>query len=250
MRKSIFLHFSFFLVVCLLHSCTRGIYPGFYAPNRLGPRMIQPIPQNGNENALPQDANFVQSYRKYEKSKTHSKFGALVRVIEFEYDIADSFSIIPRITSGYDEGEMTGLITIVVDQYELSYENKEPQVREYVEEVSYESSRPVQQTQQIHNPATTDIIVSPEGEHTTVHNPGSMSTVYNTIQEKQNQVVKRSQLYNSAKYRLEDEDVTLLYNSKTLFYILHLQNATIAIYPTKEQIRVLKRMIKKHYSKF
>jgi len=250
MRKRYFLGLSFGLLVCLLPSCTRGVYPGFYTPRMLGPRMIQPIPNNGNENVLPQDANFVQSYPNYHKSKTNSKFGALVRVIEFEYDIAESFSIIPRITSGYDEGEMTGLITIVVDQFELSYENKETEVREYVEVVSYESSRPVQQTQQVYNPATTDIIVSPEGEHTTVHNPGSMSTIYNSIQEKQNQVVNRSQLYNSTKYRLEDEDVKLIFNSKTLSYIIHLQNATISIYPTKEQIRILKRMIQKHYQNF
>ncbi len=246
MRKKFNSYICFGLLTFLLQSCTNSIYPGFYSP-RLGPRMIQPIPQNGNVNVLPQDANFVQSYPKYKKSKTNSRFGALVRIIEFEYDIKDTFSIIPRITSGYDEGEMTGLLTIMIDQYELTYENKMPQVREYVEEVSYESSRPVQQSQQVYNPANTDIIVSPEGEHSTVYHPGSVSTIHNAIQEKQTQVVNRSQLYNSAKYSVEDEDVRLILRSKALSYVVHLQNADLSIHPTKEQIRILKRMIQKHY---
>lgn len=199
------------------------MYPGFYSP-RIGPRMIQPIPRDGDVNVLPEKANFVQSYPKYKKSKADSKFGALVRIIEFEYDIKDTFTIFSRITTGYDEGEMTGLVTILIDQYELTYEDKLPQVRDYVEEVSYESSRPVQQTQQIHNPITT------------------------ANQKKQTQVVNRSQLYNSAKFNLEDEDVRLMARSKTLTFILHLQNAEIAIYPSKEQIKILKRMIRKHYS--
>lgn len=235
------------LLLIVLQSCTARVLPGFYS-GPLGPRMIQPIPRNGNVNALPQDANFVQSYPKYSKTKTNSKFGALVRIIEFEYDIAETFTIIPRITSGFDEGEMTGLITIILDQYELTYDNKEIQVREYVEKVSYESDIPVSQTTQVYNPATTDIVVSPEGEHSTVFNPGSTSTIHNTIQKKQNQVVNRSQLYNSVKYSIEHEDVALLSRTKTLKYIVHLQNTNIAIYPSKEQIRILKRMILEHYS--
>jgi len=202
----------------ILQSCVRTISPGFYTPG-FGPRMVQPTPQTGNINALPSDPNFTQSYHKYHKSKANSKFGALVRIIEFEYDISDTLSVIPRITSGFDE----------------------------VEEVSYESSRPVQQSQQVYNPPTTNVVVSPEGQHSTVHNPGSMSTVYNNMQEKQSQVINRSQLYNSAKYAMEDEDVSLILRTKSLSYIIHLQNADITIFPSKEQIRVLKRMIRKHY---
>lgn len=246
MRKRNHLHITFVLLIVLIQSCAPGIYPGFYAP-QLGPRMIQPISQNGNINALPKDANFVQSYAKYKKTKAYSRFGALVRIIEFEYDITDSFSIIPRITSGYDEGEMTGMLTILLDDYELTYENPNPQVRDYVEEVSYESSRPVQNSQQVHTPAKTDIVVTPEGQHSTVMHPASVSTVYNTIQEKQNQVINRSQLYNSARYIIEDEDVLLLLKTASLQYKIHLQNCNIIVQPTKEQIRILKRMIEQHY---
>jgi len=234
------------LVASIFLSCTPTIGPGFYAP-RFGPRMIQPIPQTGEVNILPEDPNFAQSYHRYKKSKTDSKFGALVRIIEFEYDITDTFYIIPRITSGYDEGEMTGLLTIMLDQYELTYENKEIQVREYVEKVSYESSRPVQQSQQIHNPATTDIVVNPDGQHSTVHKPGSVSTAYNTTREKQTQEVNRSQLYNTTKYRFEKDDIQLLLRSNSLSYVVHLQNADLTIHPSKEQFRILKRMLQKYY---
>jgi hypothetical protein len=231
------------LMICLLNSCTPNtFYPGFYTPG-ISPRIIQPIPQNGNENALPQNANFVQSYSKYKKSKTNSTFGALVRVIEFEYDIKDNFTIIPRITSGYDEGEMTGLLTILIDQYELTYENKATQVREYVETVSYESSRSDQSSRS----TNTNVIVTPEGSHSNMTSPGSVSTLHNGIQEKDMQVLNRSQLYNSANYIVEDEDVKLLLKSKTLSFVIHLQNTNLTIFPTKEQIRILKKMINKHY---
>lgn len=183
------------------------MFPGFYSP-RMGPRMIQPIPQDMNMTTLPKDPNFVQSYPRYKKSKADSKFGALVRIIEFEYDIMDTLSILARITSGYDEGEMTGLVSILVDQYELTYEDKSPQVRDYVEEVSYESSKSTKQTE----------------------------------------LINRSQLFNSIKFNLEDEDVRLMSRSKTLVFIIHLQNAEIAVYPSKEQIKILKRMIRKHYN--
>jgi len=219
MSKQIYLTLSFGLLVCILQSCSGVYYPGLRS-NPIGPRMIQPIPRNGDINALPQDANFVQSYPKYKKTKTNSKFGALVRIIEFEYDIEDTFSIIPRITTGYDEGEMTGVLTILLDQYELTYENKSPQVREYVETVSYETS-----------------------------SPSSISTIQNTKQEKQDKLVKRSQLYNSAKFSLEDEDVNLILRSKKISYIIHFQNTEVIIFPTKEQFRIVKRMIQKYYNK-
>lgn len=228
-------------------SCTRAYIPGPYIANPLGPRMIQPIPRNANANALPEEPNFVQSYPKYWKSKADSKFGALVRIIEFEYNIGDTITITPRITSGFDEGEMTGLFTILSDEYELTYENKNPQIREYIEEVSYESNRPVRQAQQIHNPARTDVIVGPDGQHSTVHHPASYSTVYNNLQEKQSQVINRSQIYNTATYRLEHEDVKSIQKSKSLQFKIQLQNCEITIRPSKEQIRVLQRMIQKHY---
>ncbi|MEM9546310.1 MAG: hypothetical protein AAGA77_10060 [Bacteroidota bacterium] len=228
------MHFNFFKYIAIIllglitQSCVRPINPGFYSP-RFGPRMIQPVPQIGNANVLPSDPNFTQSYHNYRKSKANSRMGALVRIIEFEYDISNSFSLTPRLTTGYDEGEMTGWLTIVIDQYELTYENKEPQIREYVEEVSYESSRSTQGSQQ-------------------VYNPGNMATVYNSIQEKPTQVVNRSQLYNSAKYILENEDVNLLLRTNTLSFVVHLQNADMNIYPSEDQIRVLKRMIQKYYN--
>ena len=234
------------LIVIFAQSCTPVIGPGLYVPS-IGPRMMQPIPQTGNVNVLPEDPNFTQSYHKYRKSKADSKFGALVRIIEFEYNIADTFFITPRITSGFDEGEMTGLMTIMLDQYELTYENRETQIREYVEKVSFESTRPVQQSQHIHNPATTDVIVGPDGRHSTVHRAGSVSIANSTVQEKQTKVESRSQLYNTTQYTFEAEDIPLLLRSNTLTYIIHLQNADITIYPTKEQFRILKRMLKKYY---
>jgi len=237
----------FYITIILLQSCTARVLPGLYS-TPLGPRMIQPIPQNGNVNALPQDANFVQSYPKYKKSKANGKFGPLVRIIEFEYDIADTFSIRPRLTSGFDEGEMTGLITIILDQYELTYENKLTQIREYVEEVSYETDRPVHQTNQVHTPASTNIRLNSYGNHSAVLDPGSTAIIQKTQQKKLSQVVKRSQLYNSTKYSIEDEDVALLLRSKSIIFVVHLQNAEISIYPSKEQIRILRSMILEHYS--
>ena len=233
------------LIVSVLYSCTNTIYPGFYAPG-IGPRMIQPIPNNGHDNLLPEDPNFVQSYPRYHKGKSHSRFGALVRIIEFEYDITDSVVIIPRITSGYDEGEMTGQLTILLDQYELTYENMNVEVREYVEKVSYETDYPANSTQQVYNPGTADVIVTPEGQHTTIHRPGTISTIQRNIQPKQSQVVNRSQIYNSSRYILEYDDIAIFLRSKTLAYIIELDNTEIAIYPSEEQRRILKKMIQSH----
>jgi hypothetical protein len=226
MYKSVLIFFSVAVIVCLFQSCVGPIYSGLRT-YPLSPRMIQPVDNRGDKNALPPDPNFVQSYTKYKKSKTNSNFGALVRIIEFEYDISDSISIAPRITSGFDEGEMTGVFTIILDQYELTYENKNPEVREYVEEVSFESSRSINENQTLHQ------------------NP--ISAVANNRQEKKDKVISRSQLYNSAKFLLEAEDARLIQRSKTLYYIIHLQNCEIAVYPTKEQIKVIKRMLLQHY---
>ena len=241
------LSYNLFLVLMIstFVSCNNAIYPGFYAPG-IGPRMIQPIPNNGNENLLPQHSNFVQSYPRYNKGKSHSRFGALVRIIEFEYDITDSVVIIPRITSGFDEGEMTGKFTILLDQYELTYENQNVDVREYVEKVSYETDYPVNSTQQVYNPPSTDVIVSPEGQHATVHRPGTISTIQRNMQPKQSQVVNRSQIYNSSRYIMEFDDIILLLRSKSLSYVIELDNTDITIYPSEEQRRILKKMIQTH----
>ena len=227
MYKSIFILIIGSVVLCTLPSCYAPMYPGLrmYPP---APRVIQPIDNRGDKNALPSNPNFVQSYTKHKKSKTNSKFGALVRSIEFEYDISDTISIIPRLTSGYDEGEMTGLLTIMLDQYELTYEDNHPEVREYVEEISYESERSSNGNQLLYN----DPI---------------RAGIANNNKEKQNKVINRSQLYNSAKYLLEAEDARLIQRSKTLYFIIQFTNCEIAVYPSKEQIGVLKRMILKHY---
>lgn len=214
MKRSTFLWF-FLVYLLALYSCAGPMYP-VLTPNPLRPRVIQPIPSNGNVNAIPENSNFIQSYSKYKKSKVNStKFGALVRIIEFEYDITDSLTILPRLTTGFDEGEMTGLITILLDQYELSYEDKHPQIREYVEEVSYES--------------TSASRMQPSNA-------------------RQAEVKNRSQIYNATRFTLENEDANLILRSKTLTYIIHLENCELAIYPTKEQLRILKRMIKKHFT--
>ena len=227
MYKSIFILIIGSVVLCTLPSCYAPMYPGLrmYPP---APRVIQPIDNRGDKNALPSNPNFVQSYTKHKKSKTNSKFGALVRSIEFEYDISDTISITPRLTSGYDEGEMTGLLTIMLDQYELTYEDNHPEVREYVEEISYESERSSNGNQLLYN----DPI---------------RAGIANNNKEKQNKVINRSQLYNSAKYLLEAEDARLIQRSKTLYFIIQFTNCEIAVYPSKEQIGVLKRMILKHY---
>ena len=215
MYKSVLISFGFAVMLCLFQSCVGPMYPGLRT-YPLSPRMIQPVDDRGNNNALPPDPNFVQSYNKYKNSKTNSKFGALVRIIEFEYDISDTISIAPRLTSGYDEGEMTGLFTIMLDQYELTYENKNPEVREYVEEVSFESSRSLNENQILYtNPINAGLV--------------------NNGQEKQDKVINRSQLYNSAKYLLEPEDARFIQRSKTLYFIIHLQNCEIAVYPSKNK---------------
>ena len=227
MYKSVFLILGITVIGCLFQSCAGPTYPGLRS-FPLSPRMIQPVQERGNKNALPPDPNFVQSYNKYKKSKANSNFGALVRIIEFEYDISDTISIVPRITTGFDEGEMTGVFTIMLDQYELIYENKDPEVREYVEEISYEPTRPVSNNQ--------------------ILNPNPINAaVANNSKEKQIKVVNRSQLFNSAKFLLEPEDARLIQRSKTLYFIIQLQNCEISVYPSKEQIKVLKRMILKHY---
>ena len=210
-----------------MQSCVQPMYPGV-TTNPLAPRMIQPVSTRGNENMLPKDPNFVQSYSDYKKSKTNSRLGALVRIIEFEYDISDSISINPRITTGFDEGEMTGWFKIMLDQYELTYENKNIKVREYVEEISYEAP-------ETKNPDR--ILYDPIGV-----------AASNNTQQRPIKVVNRSQLYNSAKFYLEAEDARLIQRSKTMYYVIQLEHCSMAVYPTKEQIRVLKRMIQKHYS--
>ena len=227
MCKTLFYFVGVGIIICLCQSCTGPMYTGMRT-NPLAPRMIQPVSERGHENVLPPKPNFVQSYSKYKKSKTNSQFGALVRVIEFEYDISDTLSIIPRLTTGYDEGEMTGWFTIMLDQYELTYHNNQPQVREYVEEISYESSQKVNQNRLLHDPVRTAVV--------------------NNTQPKQINVVNRSQLYNSAKFILEPEDAKFILRSKTLYYIIKLQNCEITVYPSKEQIKVVKRMIQKYYS--
>lgn len=248
MTRSFFILILVGLLVSMLQSCNGVMYPNPRS-NPFAPRMIQPIPSNGNVNALPQNSNFIQSYAKYKKSKVNSdKFGALVRIIEFEYEITDSLSIIPRITSGFDEGEMTGSMMILLDNYELTYKNDQIQTREYVEEVSFESSRSVPRTQQIYNPGSTNVIVNPDGTHSTVLTPATTSTVQNNVNEKRIRVENRSQIYNSVKYRLESEDADLILNSKSLVYVIQFQNCELSIYPTKEQLRILKRMIKMHFA--
>lgn len=220
--------FVFFcLLICLLQACTPNVYPGL-RPFPLAPRVIQPMEdRRGNENVLPPDPNFVQSYTKFKKSKTDSRFGALVRVVEFEYDISDTISIIPRLTSGYDEGQMTGWFTIMLDQYELTYENTQPQIRDYVEEISFESSDKIDENRFLYDPIG--------------------AAAVNSTQKNQTSVVNRSQLYNSAKYVLEPEDARLIERSKTLYFVIHLQNCTLSVFPSKEQVKVIKRMISKYY---
>lgn len=226
MFKSIVSFLGLGLLICLLHSCVRPMYPGM-GLNPMAPRMIPAVSDRGNVNALPTSTNFVQSYTNYKKSKTNSHFGALVRLIEFEYDISDSISITPRLTTGFDEGEMTGWFTIMLDQYELTYENKDVQVREYVEEISYEAPQNISRERMIYDPV------------------GAAAS--NATQKKPIKVVNRSQLYNSAKFYLEAEDARYIQRSKTLYFKIQLQNCTMTIFPSKEQIRVLKRMILKHY---
>ena len=238
--------YIFLATIFIASSCTPSIYPGIY-PRSIGPRMIQPVSTYDNVNALPPKPNFTQSYSHYAKSKVDSKFGAVVRIIEFEYDISDTLTITPRLTSGFDEGEMTGILTILLDQYELTYENPSPEIRSYVEEVSYESSYPRNQSQQVFQPARTDIVVNPDGSHSTVHRPSTVSTIQNAVQEKEMQVISKSQLYNSASYNLEEDDIPLMLRSSSLTYLVQLQNCYIKIMPSKEQFRVLKRMVAEYY---
>ena len=195
----------------------------------IGPRIIQPpVPNHRDPAPIPEDANFVQAYSKHRKTKTNSNFGALVRSIEFEYDIADTITISARLTSGFDEGQMTGVITMMLDQYELTYENKAVQVREYVEELAYEMVRPDQDSRVVYDP------------------------IGNAVQNSNNQgkrdkVIRRSQLFNQVSVTLESEDARFITRSKTLYFIVELENCKIIIYPNKDQIRFLKRMIQKHY---
>ena len=80
-----------------------------------------------------------------------------------------------------------------------------------------------------------------------IYNDPIRAGIANNNKEKQNKVINRSQLYNSAKYLLEAEDARLIQRSKTLYFIIQFTNCEIAVYPSKEQIGVLKRMILKHY---
>lgn len=211
-----------------MQSCTGPVYPMGMRTGPFGPRIVQPpVPYHRDVNELPSDPNFVQTYTQHKKTKTNSNFGALIRIIEFEYDISDTIKIHPRITTGYDEGEMTGTFTIMLDQYELTYKNDEIQVREYVEELSYDPSEMRTNTRVIYDPI------------------GAAAT--KATQKEENRNLKRSQLYNSSYFFLEPEDARMLLRSKTLYYIVQLQNCEIAIFPSKEQIKVIKRMIQTYF---
>ncbi|MDF1696940.1 MAG: hypothetical protein P1U56_13945 [Saprospiraceae bacterium] len=236
------------LCASALQSCNSTIYSAFNS-SPFGPGMMKPLNATHSDNALPKYPNFVQGYQQYSKTKANSRFGALIRIIEFEYDIQDSFHIIPRITTGYDEGQMTGLMTIVLDQYELVYENPAPKVRAYVEEVSFESNRSMRESQKTYSPIRAGTVVTPQGQHTTVIQPTPLSIAQNSVSGKGEQVMNRSQLYNSAKFSLEQEDVYLFHRSKSLYYKIHLEHCDILVFPSKEQIKILKGMLASHYQK-
>lgn len=233
----------------IFFSCTsRGLYSGYLGPNYY-PSMIQPLQQDINVDDLPHQPNFVHSYHNYKKSKTDSQFGALVRILEFEYDISDSLFIIPRFTSGFDEGQMTGVVKILLDQYELTYEDSNPEIREYVEEVSYEIPKSHHQSKQIYAPNSPNAAVRQAVLPSTVLTPSSTSIIRNELQDEKRKVVRRSQIYNRARIALERDDVQLLIRTNSLSYVVYLDHAVLNVYPTKDQIRALKRMIQKYYKK-
>jgi len=234
--------FLLLVIVLGISSCRPNLFPR-------APFMIQPVPRFQKVEDLPNRPNFVQSYPNYKKDKTTSRFGPLVRIIELEYKIGDTIYFTPRMTSGFDEGEMTGEITLLLDQYELEYTSNDVQIREYVESVSYESEFPLDKTPQNHNSAKTDVIIGPHGNPASIVQTPIPINVYNARNRRQFQNVERSQLYNMAQIRLENEDIPLLLKSDNLSFIVHLQNTDISIYPTKEQFRILKRMIHKYHLK-
>ena len=91
--------------------------------------------------------------------------------------------------------------------------------------------------------------MSPNGAQSTLVQPTPNAIIRQSLEDKDEQLLYRSQLYNSAKFIIDPEDVILFSRSKTLYFKIQLEQCDMVIYPKADQARAIKRMIKENYKR-
>jgi len=133
----------------------------------------------------------------------NSSFKLLKRIIEFDFQTVQEDSLILvkiNCTSGFDEGQITGKLFVVFENDEVEEINlEEITVREYVEQLNYNTTTPVIDTKVINDPGGVDIVVQPDGTHKQVHRAPSSKTVTVTENVTQTNTHLKSQIFNSGQ---------------------------------------------------
>ncbi len=188
----------------------------------LNPDLLIYTSRVSGDNDIPDFPLFTQIYKQSESTISDSRFGPVVRIIEFEYDLRDSFVVIARITTGFNEGNISGKFSIIVDDYELEYLINDIESRDYVERIEFNNK--ISNTTWSRMPFSYGLPRSKPKE-TKEH-------------------LSRSQIFNAIKIIIHQEDRLLIANSDIIRFSIEVKNGEIVIFPSKKQRDILRKMLR------
>ncbi len=193
--------------------------------------------------SIEQNSRLTQNYQKFKDYHDKSIFKVKTREAEFDYDFDPkntSLILTQRITTGYDEGELLPKMILILADASFHLEGRESVSRNYIKTQSKANYVPSSRTETITEPGSVEIVTKADGTTEHVHRPATSKTV--TINESKLQQSDSSewQIFNSVRYSIDKESLSLLTGSPSIIFRVYAQNDSLDIFPNARQVAALK----------
>ena len=208
---------------------------------------VQYMPNYDNSSYSKTNKKLFHRYKSISTASSESEFNVKKRKVEFEYGILNQDSTIDltiSITTGFNEGEMKGVLSIMLEgNNTIKLNSIDLETKEYVETYNYSSSLPINKTKIINDPGGIDIVIQPDGTHKHVHRPASSKVVNVTEAQVENVQKSQSQIFNRAEFILSKTDLKMLSLYKIQTFEIKLKHETLKIHPNYfQQNQILYRL--------